>query len=120
MPQSKREYADVDALIAGRFGKRSNPDGVLSADVVEGLTQEEAMRVAMATERKLELTYTRERDGATRRYIVDPYSVRYGDRLYARHAVHGEIHAFLLSNIGDARVTTSRFSPIWDVEPETV
>ena len=54
-------------------------------------------------------------DDRPRTYLVEPYSYR-GDKFYAFHPKHGQIHSFTKSRIISAEPMKKEFEPQWEVE----
>lgn len=88
----------------------------------DGLTKREAIAAAMIARKRLLVTYTRKRDGATLPYTLAPYSRR-GNKIYATDHKHGahQIHSFIVSRMTDVEVKpASTYEPVWRTEPETI
>ena len=85
----------------------------------------DALRYAMANNRKVRIEYNRKSDGTVQDYVAAPYSFRFkgGQRLlYAAERKHGwnEIHSFLWGRARGVEVTKDEFNPKWPTEPESV
>lgn len=68
----------------------------------------------------IEMTYTRVSDGKTASYVLEPYSFRKPNKLYAWDTEDKSIKCFIISNIVSVNVTTRKFRPRWRVEPESI
>lgn len=121
-----RRRIEADPALSGLTARREEARELARAADAANLSRSDRLRLAMQTESKLAVTYTRKRDGRTGDYVVAPYEMGQtaagNSCLWATDHKHGggQIHAFLESNIASVdNLPTAGFRPRWPVRTET-
>lgn len=125
-PRSLRAVARNPKALARYLKSRDQREQPLTTADTARLTKRDALRVAMAAEKKVSIEYTR-KDGQTRQIVARPYSVRRRrgkEYLYVQidDDRHGSgIHSLLMPRaIHVATLGRTPFRPRWPTEPESV